>query len=273
MHEPYAPPEELRLRFVDAVPPACRDVTLRCTRDDAGCRTGPGGRDYLVAQYDALIVGVDRFVDALLRQLEHRGLLQRTVVALTADHGERLMDGDTINCGHMGDLDETVWRVPLVIHVPGMLGRRIRQRVSLVDLTPTLLDIVGLRPPATSHGHTLCPLLEDGGGDRPVFGATGNDPGNFVLAAIGGGAKLVKSRANRTGHWSYALFDLDRDPQGGVDLLPERGPPPPQYFALVAELDRWQHDIGFEIDGQPPPAQVELPDEVVEQLRALGYRD
>jgi arylsulfatase A-like enzyme len=271
MHEPYAPPDHLRLRFIDDVPPACRGVELRCTTDDADCRESPGGRDYLVAQYDALLVGVDRFIDALVKQLHRRGLLERTVLAFTADHGEHLMERGDLACGHMGDLDEAVFRVPLIVHVPRTAGRRVPQRVSLVDLAPTLLDVVGLRPPATSHGRSLVPLLVGDASERTVYGATGNDPGNFVLATIDGGGKLVMSRANRTGHWRYELYDLARDPQAAIDLLPERGPPPAQYFELMAKLERWQTDIGFEIDGRSPPPRVTLPAEVVDQLNALGY--
>jgi hypothetical protein len=115
-------------------------------------------------------------------------------------------------------------------------------------------------------------LLETGDGERIVYGATGSDQGTLVVAAIDGSAKLVKSRAKRTEHWRYALFDLEQDPRGTADLLPDHGPPPPTYFDLLAKLERWQDEIGFEIDGATPAARATLPADVVDQLRALGYQ-
>lgn len=122
-------------------------------------------------------------------ELKRRRMHTRTIVAFTADHGENLMENGDLECGHMGSLDEPVFRVPLIIHLPGARPRRVESRVSLVDLAPTLLQLLGIPRPDSMHGASLVPLLEGETGERQINGLTGNDPGNVVLATITGHKK------------------------------------------------------------------------------------
>jgi arylsulfatase A-like enzyme len=124
-HSPYAPPPEFADRFLPA--------------------GGPGSRlRSLVARYDAEIAFTDQQIGELLAALDRLGLANDTLVAITADHGEGLMQHGQM--GHGVQLYEEQVRVPLLLRWPGHLpaGRVVEGAVSLIDLAPTLLELVGL---------------------------------------------------------------------------------------------------------------------------------
>lgn len=270
VHEPYLPAPEDRLRFIDEVPPECRGVPLRCNEQDEACRRSPRGREYVVSQYDGAILGVDRFVAWLVAELKRRGLYERTIIALTGDHGEALMENG-IGCGHLGSLEESVFRVPLILRVPKVEPDRVAARVSGVDLAPTLLALVGLPPAPSMHGRSLLPLVEGREEERQINGLTGNDPGNVVLASIVDDKKIVKWRYNRGAPWTYELYDLATDPAARQNRLPEVGPPPPLFYEMLERMAAWERHIDLRIDGEQTTSPT-LSQSVRDQLEHLGYR-
>src|SRR5262249_40377156 len=92
----------------------------------------------------AEIAYVDRQVGRLVKFLKSSGLLSRTLVVVVGDHGEGF--GEHAELGHGMTLYEEALRVPLIVSQPGRLpaGRRITPRVSLVDFSPTILELAGL---------------------------------------------------------------------------------------------------------------------------------
>lgn len=119
-HAPYEPPSPFRERFA--------------------------GRSY-----DGEVAAVDEQVGRILAELERRGLVGRTVVAVTADHGEGL--GDHGESTHGLLLYESTLRVPLLLRGPGIAPRVVATPVSLADVAPTLAALVGRPlPPAGPAG-------------------------------------------------------------------------------------------------------------------------
>ncbi len=105
--------------------------------------------------YDAEIAFVDACVGRLRRELEDRGLLECTVVAITSDHGESL--GDHGERSHALLLYDATLRVPLIIRCPGR-GRsagRVTDHVRTIDIAPTLLDLLGVACPPDWRGSSL----------------------------------------------------------------------------------------------------------------------
>ena len=105
----------------------------------------------------------DRAVEKLFSDLDARGLLDDTIVVITSDHGEEF--GEHGLFGHARSVWDPVLRVPLILWsgdrtIPA--GTRIVEVVSLVDIAPTLLDLLGLDPLDGVSGQSLRPLL--GGG-------------------------------------------------------------------------------------------------------------
>ena len=168
-------------------------------------------RIHAVALYDAEILETDRQIGRILAALEDRGLDDDTIVVLLADHGEELWDhGDW---GHGQSLHGELVRVPLVIRAPRVL--RIAPRtdpstVSLIDVAPTLLSMLGLQAPATFEGRALD--LRGECGSTPVeSGATHRGPARRSYQRDGW--KLDLELFDGT----PALYDLATDPGERVD--------------------------------------------------------
>jgi len=147
--------------------------------------------------YDAEVVELDRQVGELFRQLERLGLLESTLVALFSDHGEAFYEHGLM--GHGTSLYEEVMRVPLILHLPGVVpaAQHIGPRVGLIDLGPTLAELAGIGPvlessPGRSRaGWVLGSPIEPAG---PVFSeldaspaaCAEQKPGEFTLCPYDG---------------------------------------------------------------------------------------
>lgn len=119
--------------------------------------------DYTIAQYDASIAYMDICIKRIFTRLEELGLADNTLVVITADHGETLMDHE-IYFDHHGIYDQTL-HVPLIMRCPGKLpkGRRIKGYTLHQDLTPTILDLLGFGDVADEQkmdGKSSVPLIE-----------------------------------------------------------------------------------------------------------------
>jgi choline-sulfatase len=235
-----------------------------------------------IADYDEEILVVDQ---QIMRVVDHLRLTDRwdsTLVVLTSDHGESL--------GERGHMDHGEWlyeeqlRVPLVLRHPQLIspGARIREPVQMVDLAPTLLDLLGVegedvdRFVTTADGRSVRPLLEGGElPSRPLFFESENCPDEagrenapgMICYPAGVDGKI---RALSDGRWKliltpleearkFELYDLETDPLERIDRSESE---PARVRRMTAQLDAyWQAKA---------PAAV-LDAEVQERLRALGY--
>ncbi len=120
-------------------------------------------------RYEGEIAEADREVGRLLDYIESK-LARDTIIVFTADHGEEFKD----HGGHYhgSTLFEEQVRVPLLIKVPGARPGRIKAPVSLVDIAPTVLKLLGVEPPTHMVGQDLRPAIyggDDAHVDKPVF--------------------------------------------------------------------------------------------------------
>lgn len=154
----------------------------------------------LEAAYDEGILAMDDDLGVLLDAMEQRGVYDRALILVSADHGET-MDGSRLLFGH-GVLDEAVLHVPLLVKLPGNrhAGTRIAESVQLVDLFPTIMELLGRPPHDCFHGRSLVDLIEGAStGGRPILSEGGLMRQASVVAD---GWKLVEQ-------WP----DLDVEPQ------------------------------------------------------------
>jgi arylsulfatase A-like enzyme len=123
--------------------------------------------NHIVSLYDGEIAFTDKAIDDLLRGLEDRNLLTNTLVVFLSDHGEEFYEHGGFEHGH-SHYNELIW-VPLVFSLPGVLpeGARLVRQVRLLDVAPTVLDILGMDSPRHFEGASLKPLL-DGTGMPPA---------------------------------------------------------------------------------------------------------
>jgi arylsulfatase A-like enzyme len=232
---------------------------------------------HLNALYDAAVLGSDNHLGTLLDGLKAAGRLEHTVVVFLSDHGEELYAHNGY-LYHSCSVYQTTLHVPLGFAAPGLLpaGAVVPQTVELIDVTPTLLDLLGVAPPREQHGRALTPYLErpgGGGAGKPAFSEYGEAPVHTILE---GGFKLVDNPASfdpicipnaPPHHFPIAreeLYDLVHDP-GEKENLALRDP------ARVADL---QQHIRRRFAGMANRMhQQALPEELKKQLEALGYAE
>ncbi len=163
VHWPFQPDEPFRGRFADAQRTGVfARASWRGLRDrinDGTIQLSDDDRGQLTSLHDAGIAQLDQRVGELLDALRQRRLLEHTVVLLTSDHGEELLDHGKV--GHGGTLFREVIEIPLMIRVPGQqrVGR-VTEAARLLDVLPTLLRVAGVALPRGLEGRDL--LAEPG---------------------------------------------------------------------------------------------------------------
>ena len=124
------------------------------------------GRHYVGGAYDGSIHFADAHVGVIVRELDGLGMLDDTILIITADHGEVLAeDGKTV--GHPnGVTAQELIHVPLIIAGPGLPeGVRITQLTQNADITPSLVDLLGLETQGRYDGCSFVPLMKNIGAD------------------------------------------------------------------------------------------------------------
>jgi arylsulfatase A-like enzyme len=221
--------------------------------------------EHLLALYDGEVAWVDQHVGELLAALEARGLARDTVVVLTADHGDEFFEhGEK---GHQHSLYQELLHVPLIVRVPGLPARRVSQAAELVDVLPTLLDLLELEPPAGLRGRSLRALLEGGVLEpRPSFAATtkmqkdrSQPQKSGAVCVVDGQQKLIVFQDER---YPPELYDLRLDPGETRNLAGSR-----PHKRLSALVRRWIEDT----PATAPATHGGLDEQTRAELRALGY--
>jgi len=230
LHAPYYPTEEALAKTgrSDISPAEARYLNSYWARGDVGLERLENKRDAIVALYDAGIRYVDLQIQRLTQRLIDLDRWNDCVMAVTADHGEEFLD-------HGGrfhapvKLSEELIRVPLLLRVPGISGRRASaEPFGMIDLAPTLLHALEIPAPANFRG-TSCwrELAANRRQNRAVFtecayGCTNpfspeKRLGARLLAVRKGEYKLVMNFASATDQ----LFHLKSDPNE-LMRLPEK---------------------------------------------------
>lgn len=203
--------------------------------------------------------GEVRYVDAqigtVVERLRVLGLLDRTAVVLTSDHGEGLGDHGVLE--HGANLHDELVRVPLILRAPGVPpGRRPEGPAQLEDLAPTLLSLMGIAIPDALDGYDLLPWLSGATAESPRTVSVGRRramdrrPDQFY-------ARRWPEKWIGSGTGEGRRFDLARDP--GERQAGEIAPAPDGLERALA--------------GARPGRAPDAAPEVQRALEALGYVD
>jgi arylsulfatase A-like enzyme len=138
--------------------------------------------EYIKALYDGGVRHADRYVGEFVMFLEEIGLADRTLVVVTSDHGEELDDhyrAHTADHGH--SLRDPLLMVPLVIYDPTRAYEQseVTVQVRLIDVVPTISDLLGVEVIAPIDGRSLLPLMtgKETAGRRALATHTGSGDG------------------------------------------------------------------------------------------------
>jgi arylsulfatase A-like enzyme len=255
-HQSYDPPEPFRTQYTARLSPTATPL------------------ERFSALYDGEIAFTDRELGRLLAAFDADGLAHDTLVVVFGDHGEGLMEHGFL--GHGLQLYEPAVRIPLLVRWPAGLreSRSIVEPVSLIDVLPTVLDLLGLPADPELRGANLAPALRGEARldpERPIFLYREPYERGIYKSPLGDIPADGEGFALRAGRWKYielpgfrwhSLFDLERDPQERRNVAGHR----PLVAARLAEqIEGWRREHRREISSEEiSPADRRA-------LEALGY--
>lgn len=234
------------------------------------------------ALYDGELYYMDTHLGTFFERLRSSGVLDNTLVIVTADHGEQMGEGGYL--GHHFSLREALIHVPLIIRYPKWFpaGSRVANRVQTLDILPTILNLLGVQAPEIREalqGESLYPLPLNGergivaeemksllemkfvNAFQPSFD-TDQVYGHRLKAYVEDGYKYVFRDDGKE-----EVFDIEEDSQEVQSVLEEH---PDVVKRLRKRLQQWMASFEpFEIKEEDYRFQ---PDKATEErLRSLGY--
>lgn len=228
----------------------------------------PYASQYADRPYDGEVAWSDELVGRLDAALTRLGIHDRTLVALTSDHGEGL--GEHGEAVHGFFLYQATLRVPLLLRGPGIRpGTRMPVVARSVDLFPTLLELSGVPAPKTTHALAGRSLAAATRGITPTLDEEPAFAESLTPRIHYGWSDL---RSVRDARWKFILapkpelYDLARDPNELHNLVNDA---PARARALRAALER--HLAEDAVTSARAAQAGDVPVDLVEKLAALGY--
>lgn len=272
-HDPYDPPIEYVRRFREPGWDGRKGPTKPPARVQTDFETAapldPAEHAALIAQYDGAVAFSDDQLGRLVEALRANGQLDRTLLVVTADHGEEFYEHG--NWRHGNQLYNEVVHVPLMFHLPGQLpaGRRT-DLAMLVDVFPTLVALVDGKS-----------AEEQGVDGRPLFAADATtipatafsehwwfDGGTYSSRMVRtGDMKLKESRDESKGQEKTELYDLATDASEQRNLLEN---PTAVRENELGELQGLLARFGDKVS-VASAVKVKVDQSTEERLRQLGY--
>lgn len=214
-----------------------------------------------IAEYDAEIRYADTEMSRVLQMFREQNMLDKTLLVITADHGEGLMDHGRLDHGHL--IYEEDLRIPLIFRWPGHVAAHhiVKSAVELVDVHDAVLQLVGLKKDGSSK--LLMTLKNDQ--DAPVF---------LQRTHYEKGDPHDDKYGIRWGKWKYIevsdgsspeLYDLSADPDERSNIAEQSAQ---KVSELSARIKEWR----LKYDRRPAKGQ-HINEEDRERLKALGYVD
>jgi arylsulfatase A-like enzyme len=236
---------------------------------------------YLNGLYDGGIVYTDYHLVDILDKMRELGLFDNSIIVLTSDHGESLGEND-YHFGHV-QLKQMQLKVPLLIHLPSRKHKIIRSPVSVIDITPTVLDYLGIEQEEYVHGRSLKYDIEhDEGADAGIRIANKqyrySNEFSFYCTDDQHSITLNPRERGDLG-WVITLYDLSKDPYesnpilkikaaSNIDKMTDKGRKKfvldcVQFTGKILEESRYTK--------KSSETKAKLDKDTLEELRDVGY--
>jgi arylsulfatase A-like enzyme len=243
-HLPYIEPPSYRRKYAGDGIDGLRDEFHLSDVRKAKINDDPDAQQYVRDRYDNNVRYTTDQVQRLLERLDANDIL-----VFYSDHGEEFWEHNGFEHGHT--LYDELLHVPLVLRAPGITPMRVTDPVSLLDIAPTVLDLLGIAPAQPVDGTSLVPLLE---GDPAA-------PGMLAERALAFGRPLYGSERwgvlSHDKKWTThdgreQLYDLTADPDEQQNLMrkqePELGAP---YREAMAQALGREVAVGYRLVPSP----------------------
>jgi arylsulfatase A-like enzyme len=213
---------------------------------------------------------IDAQIGRIMQSLAEKNMIDDTLIILLADHGDDFWEHGEPT--HRQFLYDTTLLVPLIIYP--RIGKRLEvaEQVRLVDILPTVLNLLGVDFSEEIDGESLLPLLNTN--DLQVIGS---DPRKaysetlFEVKTNGASDEEIRTclASLRAYPWkliwdrlkgSYEIYRVDRDPRESQNLIEE-------HQEMVEKLSAELHHLAQEM----PLETGQVDDLMVDRLKALGY--
>lgn len=217
-------------------------------------------RKFPADPYDGEIAFMDRYVGRAVELLKIYGCYDRTLIIIAGDHGEAF--GEKVEQGHGLFLYEMSVRVPLIVVGPGLPADRVvTQPVRLIDIMPTVVDILGLKKAEETDGRSFLPLLLGRKRKSPdiyleSFFARENYGWSELLGLISGDWKYIQAPRPE-------LYNLKTDPAENINLYREGEGPAVRLRSRLEKIISSAAGLAVAGRDMTPTEQ--------ERLRSLGY--
>jgi len=211
-------------------------------------------------RYAEEVAYLDLEIGRLITTLKQTGLWHTSLIVLTADHGESLGGHNLV--GHIHQLYDSSLHVPLIMVQPGRLdaGKIVAPPVGLINLGPTILDLLRIKKPTTMVGRSLLPLLEDPE-IHPLLAMTFKpEASGDRQAVVMNGFKYIITKDTGV----EELYNLEKDPAETTNLILEQP-------GRVQAMREYLSDRLTSARLTRPSRKATLNSEEKERLRALGY--
>jgi arylsulfatase A-like enzyme/Flp pilus assembly protein TadD len=222
----------------------------------------PYDREFADNPYDGEIAFMDAAIGAVVEKLRGKNLLERTLFVLAGDHGEGF--GEKVETGHGVFLYDETLKVPLILYSPGHLpaGKVIASRVRLIDIAPTILDMVNVPVPRPFQGLSLTPSIrgkkaKDLDSYLETFYPRENYGWSELTGLISGDWKFIRAPKPE-------LYNLKTDPAEKRNEIAASG-------NVASEMNRRLEALVKESAGIAGASNRSLTAAEQERLRSLGY--
>lgn len=294
-HAPFRPPAAFEAAFANAKETpqfdsdyhnmaGIRDLGGPIFSREESSKRGLDPKDYIrraLDRYDGEVAHNDKSIEILVDKLKELGVLDNTLIVVVSDHGEEFMEHGWT--GHGSTLYQEQTHGVFLMWNPRLLPapRRVSEPVQLIDLMPTILDLLGIPVQGVVQGQSIAPLAlgQDFARKGPVM--TSRIP-QVATSPVPVPENLTRTVARLDPQWKLIFrSDAKRSGLNEIELYDRKADPGDQHN--VAEqnprvVERFMPGIREWIEGQQqvskmlgPGGQSTLDAQTIERLRSLGY--